>query len=404
MPYLWDQHGQAIIDGQALRSRSPHPFPLLGVGEGGGVRLIHGRIIALLHNPASRNWPGLATTRAFDKRLKAMGKEKTKKQAEHYVYGPVPSRRLGRSLGVDLVPLKTCTYDCIYCQLGRTPVKTIDRQPRNPGKRVIEQLERKLSSLSSPPDYITLSGSGEPTLHSEIGWMIREIKTRTQVPLAVLTNGSLLHLKDVRKALLPADVVIPSFDAASAFLFSFINRPHDSLGFSQVLKGFKEFRQEYPGKIWLEVMLCGGINDDEQAIERIREEAVSLSPDKIQLNTVIRPPAEDFAYPLSKENLAKAKKLFGERAEIIATEWPSRPSKVKGRLDEEILAMLERRPCSLEDISTAFGIPGEEARVYLKDLIDRSRIRFHTHNRMIFYTAPDRDHSRAWRKPKNAHL
>ncbi len=283
-------------------------------------------------------------------------------------------------------------------------MKTIDRQPHNPVKRVVEQLESRLPSLSCPPEYITLSGSGEPTLHSEIGRMIREIKARTKVPLAVLTNGSLLHLKEVRKALLPADVVIPSFDAGSAFLFSFINRPHASLEFSQVLRGLKEFRQEYPGKIWLEVMLCGGINDDEQAIERIREEAVALSPDKIQLNTVIRPPAEDFAYPLSEEKLEEAKRLLGDRAEIIAAERPARPDKVDVRLDEEILAMLERRPCSLEDISTAFGIPGDRARVYLKDLIERSRIRFHTYNRMIFYTAPCRDHSRAGRKPKNAHL
>ena len=168
-----------------------------------------------------------------------MGKEKTIKQGEHYVYGPVPSRRLGHSLGVDLVPLKTCTYDCIYCQLGRTPVRTIDRKPHVPAKRVIEQLEKRLSSLPCVPDYITLSGSGEPTLHSEIGWMIREIKARTKVTLAVLTNGSLLHLAPVRKALLPADVVIPSFDAGSAFVFRFINRPHGSLGFGQLLRGLR---------------------------------------------------------------------------------------------------------------------------------------------------------------------
>lgn len=333
-----------------------------------------------------------------------MEKEKTIKQGEHYVYGPVPSRRLGQSLGVDLVPLKTCTYDCIYCQLGRTPVRTIDRKPYVPIKRVIEQLEEKLSSLPCVPDYITLSGSGEPTLHSEIGRMIREIKARTKVPLAVLTNGSLLHLKGVRKALLPADVVIPSFDAGSAFIFRFINRPHGSLGFGQVLRGLREFRQEYPGKIWLEVMLCRGINDDEQAFSRIEEEATAISPDKIQLNTVVRPPAEDFAYSLSREKLEEAKKFFGDRAEVIAAECPSRPSKVSELQEREILAMLERRPCSLEDILTSFGIPGDEAQACLKDLIGRGRIKFHTHNQIVFYTAPGRDPATAGRKPKHAHL
>jgi wyosine [tRNA(Phe)-imidazoG37] synthetase (radical SAM superfamily) len=345
-----------------------------------------------------------ATGCRMDKRLKVVQKAKARKQADHYVYGPVPSRRLGHSLGVDLVPLKTCTYDCIYCQLGRTPVRTIDRKSYLPVKRVIEQLEKKLSSLPCAPDYITLSGSGEPTLHSEIGGVIRKIKTRTQVPLAVLTNGSLLHLAPVRKALLPADVVIPSFDAGNARLFRFINRPHGSLGFGQVLAGLKQFRQEYPGKIWLEVMLCRGINDDEQAIERIREEAMAICPDKIQLNTVIRPPAEDFAYPLSREKLEDVKKYFADRAEVIAAECPSRPSKVKGRLDGEILAMLERRPCSLQDVATSFGISGDEAHVYLRDLIDRGRIRADSHNQVKFYAASGRDHSRAGRKPKNAHL
>lgn len=333
-----------------------------------------------------------------------MEKEKTRKQGEHYVYGPVPSRRLGRSLGVDMVPLKTCTYDCIYCQLGRTPVRTIDRKPYHPVKRVIEQLERKLSCLPSPPDYITLSGSGEPTLHSEIGWIIREIKARSKVPLAILTNGSLLHLKAVQQALLPADVVIPSFDAGSASLFRFINRPHGSLGFGQVLRGLKEFRQEYQGKIWLEVMLCRGINEDEQAISRIQEEAMAICPDKIQLNTVIRPPAEDFAYPLSRAKLEEAKKLFGDQAEIIAAGCPSRPSKLDGSLDGEILAMLERRPCSLEDISISFGIPENEAHAYLKDLLDRDRIRLHTHNQRVFYLAPSRKNTRSERKDKIAHL
>src|SRR4030042_3484520 len=131
------------------------------------------------------------------------------------VFGPVPSPRLGRSLGIDLVPLKTCTYNCIYCQLGRTENQPLERKAYVPGSRVLGELDKKLSSLSSPPDYITFSGSGEPTLNSEIGWVVEEINRITKIPIAVLTNGSLLHLEAVSRALMGADLVIPSLDAAS---------------------------------------------------------------------------------------------------------------------------------------------------------------------------------------------
>jgi wyosine [tRNA(Phe)-imidazoG37] synthetase (radical SAM superfamily) len=213
------------------------------------------------------------------------------------IFGPVPSRRLGRSLGIDLVPLKTCTFNCIYCQLGPTACQTLDRKAYVPGRQVIGELEEKLSSLSPPPDYITFSGSGEPTLNSEIGWVIREINRLTKIPIAVLTNGSLLHLETVRNALQYADLVIPSLDAASPQLFKFINRPHHSLRFSQILGGLKDFRREFGGQVWLEVMLCSGINDDPKEIRRLRETVDQIGPDRIQLNTVIRPRRKNLFLP-----------------------------------------------------------------------------------------------------------
>ncbi len=304
-----------------------------------------------------------------------------------YVFGPVPSRRLRRSVGIDLVPLKTCTYNCIYCQLGRTTNQTLDRRVYVPGKLVIQQLQKKLRGLSSPPDYITFSGSGEPTLNSDIGWVMKEIKKLTEIPTAVLTNGSLLHLESVRKALLPADLVIPSLDVGRPYLFEFINRPHPSLKFSQILRGLREFGKEFQGQIWLEVMLCGGFNDEPKEINRLREEIERIGPDRIQLNTVIRPPAEDFASPLLPERMEEIRLLFSGRAEVLPRECSAPPSRVYGQIDQEILALLERRPCSLEDLSLAFGFPEKAIGVCLEDLRRKGVVAYDYHNHTVFYKA-----------------
>lgn len=293
-----------------------------------------------------------------------------------FVFGPVPSRRLGRSLGIDLVPFKTCTYDCIYCQLGRTSRQTIERKAYVPGKKVIEDFEEKLSSLSSPPDYITFSGSGEPTLNSEIGEVINVIKGLTKIPIAVLTNGSLLHLKTVRKALLNADVVIPSLDAATPQLWKFINRPHHSLRLSQILSGLKDFRQEFAGQIWLEVMMCAGINDGPREIKRLKEAIEWIDPDRVQLNTVIRPPAEEFAHSLPLNGLRKVKNLLGEEVEIIS-EFKRGDENISEHIkEEEVINLLKRRPCTAEEISKALGYRLSSLYRSLKKLRDNQIIRY----------------------------
>jgi wyosine [tRNA(Phe)-imidazoG37] synthetase (radical SAM superfamily) len=311
-----------------------------------------------------------------------------------YVFGPVPSRRLGRSLGIDLVPRKTCTYNCIYCQLGRTTDQTLKRKAYVPGRQVLEEVERMLSVLSPPPDYITFSGSGEPTLNSQIGWVIEQVNRITPVPVAVLTNGSLLHLESVRDALAGADLVIPSLDAATPALFGAMNRPHPSLHLSQILRGLQEFRREFAGQVWLEIMVCGGFNDDPKEIKRLREEIEKISPDRIQLNTVVRPPAEDFAYPLNSERMEQVRELFGGSAEILSGECPAPASRMPGRIDREVFALLERRPCSLEDLSQAFGVSEETIERYLRRLNARGVLGYQVHNRTVFYKAkPNRQSS-----------
>jgi len=301
-----------------------------------------------------------------------------------YVFGPVASRRLGRSLGVDLVPLKTCTYDCIYCQLGRTTDRTICRKPYIPGKAVIRQLEEKLSSLSEMPDYITFSGSGEPTLNSEIGWVIGQINGLTKIPIAVLTNGSLLHLESVRRVLREADLVIPSLDAGNARLFQMINRPHTSLNFSQVLQGMEAFRRDFGGAIWLEIMVCGGMNDGKKEIRQIRDLIRRIGPDRVQLNTVYRPPAEDFALPLAFERLEEIRQEFGDQAEIIPeSDLPFGKKTVPYK--EEILMLLRRRPCTAEDLSQALGYKLEEVLKTLGRMVRGKILTYRFFHQKCFY-------------------
>ena len=183
-----------------------------------------------------------------------------------YIYGPVPSRRLGRSLGIDFVPFKTCTYDCIYCQLGRTTNKTTQREAWLSAEIIIDQLKNK---LHTKPDYITLSGSGEPTLFSTIGEIICRIKEITDIPVAVLTNGSLLWLPEVRNSLMAADLVLPLLDAGSDQLFRYINRPHRDISFNRMPEGLVKFRDEYSGKYWLEVFLLSGVTTVEAHINML---------------------------------------------------------------------------------------------------------------------------------------
>ncbi len=233
-----------------------------------------------------------------------------------YVYGPVPSRRLGRSLGIDLVPLKTCTYDCLYCQLGKTTNKTIQRQEWVPPEEVLIELK---DHLPGEHDYITIAGSGEPTLHTGIGSLIKAVKAMTATAVAVLTNGSLLWLPEVREALCCADLVIVSLDAGEEHLFRLVNRPHPDITFHRMIDGIYEFRRSFSGQYWLEVLLLGGITGLPHPVEQMAEIAGWISPDRVQLNTVVRPPAESSAVPVARCLLECFAAAFGDKAEVIGS-------------------------------------------------------------------------------------
>ncbi len=303
-----------------------------------------------------------------------------------YIYGPVPSRRLGRSLGVDLVPYKVCTYDCIYCQLGRTTNKTIERNEWVPTNDVLMQLK---GALHAKPDYITLSGSGEPTLHVEIGRLIRAIKNMTDIPVAVITNGSLLWQRDVQDALLDADLVVPSLDANSEDIFRYVNRPHATIHFDQMVNGLKEFRRRFQGRYWLEVFLLNGVTTVEKRIKSLSEYITQIDPDKVQVNTVVRPPAEEYADAVPHERLEQIARELNPESEVIVAYSHGEESGLFQSDHEAILNLLTRRPCSLQDIASGLGIHPNEAAKHVDRLLSEGRVRIsRQHGTFYCVTSP----------------
>jgi wyosine [tRNA(Phe)-imidazoG37] synthetase (radical SAM superfamily) len=244
---------------------------------------------------------------------------------------------------------------------------------------------RKTLSRGQVIDYITLSGSGEPTLHSRIGWIIRGIKDITDVPIAVLTNGTLLSLKNARKETSEADLVIPSLDATSQKVFDMINRPHPSLRIDRIIEGLKAFRDEFKGMIWLEVMLVKGINDGSESIHSLRETVSELGCDKIQLNTVIRPPSEKYARPLGFNEMSKIKGILGEKCEIIPRFTRRAQKAYRRELEQQILDLLTRRPVGLHEISKALGIHENEVVKYLETLSETGVARADDFDGQVYY-------------------
>ena len=302
-----------------------------------------------------------------------------------HLYGPVPSRRLGGSLGIDLVPHKICTYDCIYCQIGKTTKKTLTRKEYVPVKEITEEVERFLKEGAASIDYLSLTGSGEPTLHSQIRSVIEGIKAITSIPVAVITNGSLLYEEEVRQDLLRADLVLPSLDAVSPEVFRKINRPRKGFSVDKVIEGLVEFRNVYKGQIWLEILFCKDVNDDKEELFGMRKAIDRIRPDRIHLNTVVRPPSEKWAIPLNQKEMEEMRVFFGEKASIIS-EFDRHPPAVAERdIKEEILKILKRRPLSIADLSKGMGIREDEIEKYIQPLVSEGRIRARMFGDSIYY-------------------
>jgi wyosine [tRNA(Phe)-imidazoG37] synthetase (radical SAM superfamily) len=280
-----------------------------------------------------------------------------------YLFGPVPSRRLGRSLGIDILPFKVCTLDCVYCQLSSTVNKTIERKEYIPIEPVLAELKERLDE-GLQADFITVSGSGEPTLNSRLGELIEGIKEICDIPVAILTNGTLFYRPDVRAECTKADVVMPSLDAGDEETFQRINRPCSDISIEKLVSGLTAFRKEFTGRMWLEVFLLKGANDDAEQIAKIKQLIEPIGPDKIQLNTAVRPTADPRVEQLDVEKLQAIAAQLGCNCEVITGSLPSPHAKHiqrSGIKAEDVLSMLKRRPCSLNDICSATGIRPEQA-------------------------------------------
>lgn len=301
-----------------------------------------------------------------------------------YLFGPVPSRRLGLSLGVDIVPLKTCTQNCIYCQLGKDAPQTLQRKAYVSIEAVLGELEQKISEKLAA-DFITISGSGEPTLHIGLGVLISRIKAMTAIPVAVITNGTLLSDPAVRQDCCLADAVLPSLDAGDPETFARMNHPHPDLDFECFTEGLVRFRAEYTGKLWLEVFFCEGVNTHEASVQNIAEQIRRINPDKVQINTSVRPIVHAEAARVSQHHLNEIAAKLGPSVEVI-TDFSKHTAAAERPADLQIiLETLRRRPCTLDDLCAGLGLSKEQLEPALGKLCALSKVTREIINQKKYY-------------------
>jgi len=304
-----------------------------------------------------------------------------------HLFGPVPSRRLGMSLGVDLVPHKVCTLNCIYCECGSTTELTTERNEYVDFNEIVSELDDFFFN-NEKPDYITFSGAGEPTLNIHIGKVIQHIKSNYgDIPVAVLTNGSLLSDKNVREELLQADLILPSLDAATDIALKKIDRPNKNIKVNNYIQGLIDFRKEFSGTIWLEIMILPGFNDDLENLKELEKAIHKIKPEKVQLNTLDRPGVIDDIRAATRIELQNIIDMWNmDNVEIIASS-AIRKENQSFRKDTEnaILETISRRPCTLDDLEKILGLHINEINKYLDILDHENKIESYRQDRGIFY-------------------
>lgn len=288
--------------------------------------------------------------------------------SKRYIFGPVPSRRLGYSLGVDLVEKKYCSYDCIYCEVGKTTHKIIERIDFYNDEIIVSQIKQFLKDYTGRIDCITFTGSGEPTLNIKMGKIFNEVRSLTRLPITLLTNGSLFYREDVRRESMDFDIVIPSLDSVNEDSFLKVNQPNRDLKLSSIIEGLIKFSKEYKGKLFLEILLVKGVNDSDNDLIGLRKVIEKMRVDKIQINTVVRPPAYSEAKPIGEEDKERIKNLLGDFVQIDLV-FSGRDGNNKTNVGkEEVKELLKRRPCTFEQISVSLGIDSERLKEILEEL------------------------------------
>ena len=306
----------------------------------------------------------------------------------NHIFGPVPSRRLGLSLGVDLVCHKTCTLDCIYCECGPTTNLTLERKGYVPFDEVKAELSHYFENHPDP-DYVTFSGSGEPTLSPDIGKVIGFIKEKKEnIQVAVLTNATLLSDPAVRKDLGRADLVMPSLDAVTANSFKKINRPCPQLDIHNIIGGLKTFAGSFKGELWLEVFILPGINDAKEELETLKQIIREITPARVQLNTLDRPGAVAGLKPASKQDLDRVAQIIdAANVEIIARvkDLASGDHISDDKMEGKVLETIHRRPCTVDDLTAALNLEKGKLDILMKRLILEDKVESIQQERGMFY-------------------
>lgn len=296
-----------------------------------------------------------------------------------YLFGPAPSVRLGRSLGINIIPSKICSMDCIYCEAGVTKALTTRRKEYYHSKKIIEEFKENFHLFENITDVITITGAGEPTLHIGLQEILDGIrKYAKNIPIAILTNSTMLNDNDVFNTLLNFDIVVPSLDAISDNAMAKIDRSHQDISPKIIRKSLKDFCEKYNGKLYLETLFCKGINDNEEELKLLSEYIKDLKITLYHIGTITRPPALSSASPVTQEFLYNALDYF--KSYGIPCQYCGKfQGKSDGSIDENIIidrieALLKLRPCKISDIQGVFGINEEKAKLYINSLIEKNII------------------------------
>jgi wyosine [tRNA(Phe)-imidazoG37] synthetase (radical SAM superfamily) len=308
---------------------------------------------------------------------------------QKHLFGPVPSRRLGISLGIDLIPHKTCSLNCVYCECGRTTNLTIERKEYVPTEQVIKELDQYLHGQPQL-DYITFAGSGEPLLHSRIGQIIDWLKTaHPGYKICLLTNGTLFADQNTRKEILNLDLIIPSLDAATEEGFLKINRPHKSLKCKQMIEDLVKLREEFPGTIILEIMIVSGLNDSQQELVALKSAIKRIRPDRVQLGTLDRPGTESWVEAAPRETMEEIARFLGN-VELIGNFKSRRQIASFNEMhSDSILEILKRRPCTIEDLQQSLNVHPAELQKYVNQLLEEKLIKVEQRERGQFLILAD---------------
>ena len=304
-----------------------------------------------------------------------------------YLFGPVRSRRLGLSLGVDLVPAKTCSLDCLYCECGKTDKLTIERKEYVPTAQVLSELEHYLSN-NPGIDYVTFSGSGEPTLHTGLGKIIEYLKkNHSHLKIALITNSSFLHLAQVREEILSCDLILPSLDAVSEKVFREINRPDTSIECSTVIEGLRALSNVFKGELWLEIFIVPGVNDTEEELSLFKKEILSIKPSRIQLNSLDRPGTCESLKPADTFNMNRIARFFsGLPVEIVSRKFTVDSTEAFSGNEQSIMAILKRRPCTVEDLAVSSGLTINNVMEIINPLIIKKVIYARIVEHRVYYS------------------